>query len=303
VLAPLGMFGWPFDGERWTAPDHETTDVASLARPEHFAGAAALGFELWSHTEAFATIARQAGAEITLLGRGVPERLPEPRPAGEREIDVLMLERSHWPRASLRLAEALAEAGLDVTRLPVSPRSTVLAALDRARVFVHFAPVEANSRIAGEARAMGAVPVVLDASPFAEPMNEEHGVLVVGSVEKIPAAARALLADRGRLEALSERGIRTAREEMEWEPYVERVAEALSRPPPTDPGHAPRAALGAALRADEGAGPEHVLAATRAELARHRAWLEATNSSLSWRLTKPLRAAKLRLKGDADRST
>jgi hypothetical protein len=74
---------------------------------------------------------------------------------------------------------------------------------------------------------------------------------------------------------------------------VEAVATALSKPA-ASPGRAAWAGLGAALRADEGTGPEHVLAATREELRRHREWLEATNASLSWRLTAPLRAAKRR---------
>jgi hypothetical protein len=71
--------------------------------------------------------------------------------------------------------------------------------------------------------------------------------------------------------------------------------EAALSSPAADPGRATRAGLGAALRADAGLGPEHVLAATRDELFRHREWLAAMNSSLSWRLTAPLRAGKRRL--------
>ena len=292
VLAPLGEFGWPFVEDQWARPDYETLDPSSLARPEHFAGAAALGFELWTHTPALAST---AGSGCTLLGRGTPECFPPPAPA--RDIDVLMLERSHWPETSRRLAEALG----DVTVLPLSPRAEVLDALGRARVFVHPARFEAVSRIGGEARAMGAVPVVLASNPFAA-LGEEHGALPVDSVDAIPAAVRDLLADPGRLEELSARGMQTARAEVAWKPYVDQVGDVLSRQPPPDPGRAARAGLGAALRADEGPGPEHVLDATRAELgasqaelARHRAWLEATNSSLSWRLTAPLRAAKRRI--------
>src|SRR4051794_26617868 len=76
VLGPLGMFGWPFTEEQWAKPDHDTLDLSSLARAEHFAGAAALGFEVWTHTPAMASIARGAGVECTLVGRGLPDPLP-----------------------------------------------------------------------------------------------------------------------------------------------------------------------------------------------------------------------------------
>ena len=284
VLGPLGMFGWPFVGEGWVRPDYETMDVRSLARPEHFAGAAALGFELWSHTPAFAEIAAEAGLRCALVGRGLPDQLPPPAP--ERDIDVFMLKRSHWPDATRHVSSQLD----GVVMLPPSPRREVLDALGRARVFVHPARVEALTRIGSEARAMGAVPVVLSSNPFAHAMDEEHGVLAVTSAGEIPDAVRELLADPERLRLLAARGMETAREEVAGGPYVERVGEALSRRPPHDPGRLARAGLGAALRADEGPGSDHVLAAAREELARHREWLEAVNGSLSWRLTAPLRA-------------
>jgi hypothetical protein len=41
---------------------------------------------------------------------------------------------------------------------------------------------------------------------------------------------------------------------------------------------------------------EQALQATRVELSRHAAWLEALQASASWRLTQPARAAKRRLK-------
>jgi hypothetical protein len=289
VLGPLGMYGWPFTEEPWTPPDHDAADLATLARPEHFQGAAALGFELWTHTPAFAATAREAGAECTLLGRGMPERFPSP--AAERDIDVLMLERSHWPRASRRLAEQLD----GVVTLPLSARSEVLETLGRTRVFAHPARIEANSRICGEARAMGAVPVISSSNPLAS-LDERHGAVLAGSVEEIPSTVHGLLADRERLELLSSRGIETGRAEVAWDPYVERVDAALSSPGAAGPGRAARAGLGAALRAGAGPGPEHVLGAARAELAQHREWLAAMNESLSWRVTAPLRAAKRRLR-------
>ena len=84
--------------------------------------------------------------------------------------------------------------------------------------------------------------------------------------------------------------IAAARAGMAWEPYVEGVRAAMDTPPPPDPGRAARAGLGAALRAEPDGGAAE-LAELRADLARHGAWLEAMNASLSWRLTAPLRAA------------
>jgi hypothetical protein len=270
-------------------------ELDSLARPEHFAGAAALGFELWSHTPAFAGIAEGAGLPCASIGRGVPT--PLPAPAAERDIDVLMLARSHWRDSSRRLVEALEAAGSPVVTLPVSAQSEVLRALGRARILVHPARVEANSRIGWEARAMGAVPVVLGSNPFAVHLDEQHGALPVPSVAAIPSAVAQLLADPERLGQLSARGVETAREEVAWEPYVERIDRALASPPATDHGRPARAGLGAALRAEDGAGNAAALAATEADLAQHREWLEATTGSLSWRLTAPLRAAKRRARG------
>jgi hypothetical protein len=304
VLGPLGMFGWPFVETPWTKPDHETMDLSSLSRPEHFAGAAALGFEMWSHTPAFARVAEAAGLRCALVGRGRPA--PFPAPAAERDIDVLMLERSHWPRSSRRIAKDLDAAGLHVVTLPVSGHARVLESLGRARVLVHPARAEASPRIGSEARAMGAVPVVLGTNPFGSGMDEAHGIVTVDAVDEVSAAVADLLADPRRLELLSARGIETARRETAWEPYVERVREALDAAPApaaADPGRAARAGLGAALRAEEGPLEDELaavradLAAVRADLARHREWLEATNASLSWRATAPLRAVRRRLGG------
>jgi glycosyltransferase involved in cell wall biosynthesis len=236
-------------------------------------------------------IAEGTGLSCVLLGRGVP--LPFPEPAAERDIDVLMLARSHWPDISRRLVEALEAAGLGVATLPVSGHSEVLEALGRARILVHPARAEANSRIVSEARAMGAVPVLVGSNPFAAGVDEQHGALPVGSFDELPAAVTQLLADPPRLELLSARGRGTARDELAWEPYVERVDRALSSPAAArDPGRAARAGLGAALSADGLAA-----ANAAADLARHREWLDATNASLSWRLTAPLRAAKRRVRG------
>jgi hypothetical protein len=293
VLGPLGMFGWPFVEEPWTRPDYDSADPASFGRPEHFAGAAALGFELWTHTPAFQRIAEAIGQPCELIGRAQP--LPFPQPAARRDIDVLMFARTHWPQASRRVEAALKAAGVGVTTLPVGSRADVLEALGRARVLVHPGLVEAKSRVASEARAMACVPVVLGSNPFAEASDEASGAVTVASLDAMARGVTDLLAAPERLASLSQKGMDAARRESAWEPYVERVAEALERPAPNPPGRAARAGMGAALRAESDALVEE-LAAARSELARHRAWLEATNGSLSWRLTAPLRAAKRRVR-------
>jgi hypothetical protein len=183
----------------------------------------------------------------------------------------------------------------------VTSQDEVLAALGRTRVFVHVAPAEASSRVSTEARAMGAVTVVLGANPFAEPLD---GVVAVDSEDDLAGVVAGLLAELAEHGGGGhEPGIESARAEVAWAPYVERVATALDAAPAPDPGRAARAGLGAALRAEaeaeDEAGPGSPsagadLAALEADLARHRAWLESMNTSLSWRLTAPLRTAKRR---------
>jgi hypothetical protein len=291
VLGPLGMFGWPFVEDLWSRPDYDSVDPASLSRAEHFAGAAALGFELWTHTPAFQRIAEASGERCELIGRAEPR--PFPDPAITRDIDVLMLARSHWPKASARVEAALSSAGVRVTTLPTVGRADVLEGLGRARVFVHPGRAEAKSRVGAEARAMGSVPVVLRSNPFGDGADEASGVVPVGSVDEMAAAVTGLLAAPERLESLSARGMETARRESAWAPYVERVAKALEHPAANGAARAARAGIGTALRAERDR-LEQELAAAHSDLARHRAWLEATNGSLSWRLTAPLRDVKRR---------
>jgi hypothetical protein len=138
-------------------------------------------------------------------------------------------------------------------------------------------------------------PVVLGSNPFAEPSDEASGAVAAASLDAMARGVTELLAAPERLDSLSQKGMDAAQRESAWEPYVERVADALDRPAPNPPGRAARAGMGAALRA-ESDGLVEELAAARSELARHRTWLEATNGSLSWRLTAPLRAAKRRVR-------
>jgi glycosyltransferase involved in cell wall biosynthesis len=279
VLAPPGLCGWPFTAN-WSVPDPLTADPESVARPEHFEAAAALGFELWTNSRA---LERASSVHCTFVGRGVPVAFPDPPSA--KDIDALVLEHNRWAPLAAQVAEELGPRAFVTAQ---AGNRDLLDLLGRARVVVHPMRIEGNSRLTTEARAMGAVPVVLAGNPY----GETNGVLTVDSVDQMAGAIDRLLSDPARWRELSAGGIESAREEVAWEPYVERVTRALSDGAP-DVARAARAEMGAALRAAE----REQLAAKEHELDRHRNWLAATNASLSWRLTAPLRAAKRLVRG------
>lgn len=291
VLAPLGMFGWPFTPEPWSPPDVETAAIDSFGRPEHYLGAAALGFELWTHSHGMQEGAARGGAQCRFIGSGNPA--PFPTPAATRDIDVLTLSDNRWSRSASTVKDELARLGVACVAAPSTNRAHVLELLGRSRAFVHPIRVEGNSRLGCEARGMGAVPVVLDSNPYGTGMNEAGGALAVGSVEEMPEAVAALLADAGRLGPLSAAGMASAADQIAWPRYLERIEEALAAEI-GDPGRPARAGLGSALRDDLRTTHqlEAELAAAQLDLDRHRGWLEATNASLSWRMTAPLRSAK-----------
>ncbi|HEY0632901.1 MAG TPA: glycosyltransferase [Thermoleophilaceae bacterium] len=278
VLAPPGLCGWPF-AAGWSVPDHLSVDPVSVARPEHFEAAAALGFELWTNAPG---LQRASSVPCRYVGRGLP--MPFPDPPAEKDIDVVVLENNRWAPLAARVAE---ELGTRAVVAPLSGNRELIDLFGRARVFVHPMRVEGNSRLSTEARAMGAVPVVLATNPY----GVNTATVAAPSVEQMAGTVERLLADPARLRELSAEGIAFAREEVAWEPYVERVTRTLAAGG-TDVARPARAAMGAALRAAE----QQRLAAVERELDHHRGWLETTNGSLSWRLTAPLRAAKRRVR-------
>ena len=288
ALAPLGMFGWPFTPDAWTKPDPLTVATDSFGRPEHYAAARALGFELWTN----------AGIpEATMIGRGQPSEFPPP--PENKDIDVLTFSDNRWAPLALRVTAQL--NGARTYSLPATTHDNVLAHLGRARVLVHPMRIEGGSRIGCEARAMGAVPVVLESNRYGVGLDEMHGAVAVGSVEEMPAVVRGLLDSPSRLAALSAAGVESARRQVDWGAYVERVDAALSERPDPDAARGARAGMGAALWAEERerTGREGELLA---ELEAHRRWLENTTGSLSWRATAPLRAAKRRFSALRSRS-
>jgi hypothetical protein len=295
VLGPLGLCGWPFTAEPWSPPDFETVALDSVARPEHFSGAAALGFEIWTHSPGLDSAAAAGGVRTRFIGNGQP--IPFPEPPRSKDVDVLGVANNRWAPLARPVIDELERRGVSCAWLPESGHARVVAALGRARVFLHPSRIEGNSRLGREARAMGAVPVVLDANPFAVGFDEAGGSVAVGSVDAMADAVSGLLADPNRLGRLSATGVETARQQVAWRPYVERVDAALAEPA-GDPGRGARAGIGAALRIplDERIEAlERELAHARWDRDRHKRWLEGVNASRSWRMTAPLRALKRRL--------
>jgi hypothetical protein len=244
VLAAPGLFGWPFAGEGWTPPDPLTVRIGDLARPEHFRGMRALGFELVTHSEGIASAAQSAGEECRLTGVGEPW---DPAPGDERrEVDVLALMHNRWAPLAQEVLERL--DGLNVDAVPTVSNDEMLRRMGRAKVLVWPSRIEGHATIPIEARAMGCVPVALDTNPFGAALDEEHGVVTVGSVDAIPLTVRKLLGDDVRLKELSELGRSVARKLTDWSAFVHRVRAFLEAAPPADYGRQGRAVAGASLR-------------------------------------------------------
>jgi hypothetical protein len=294
MLGPPGLVGWPFT-ENWSPPDSITVDLDSVARPEHFRGAASLGYELWTHTPGLQRAALEAGVPCQLLGNGVPGGYPAP-PA-TKDLDVVWLPANRWAPLAEPVVRTLSERGVQCTGLSGSSQREVLDFFGRALVLVHPMRIEGHSRIACEARAMGAVPVVLASNRFGVGLEEPGGTVVVEAVSEMADAVIDLLGAPERVKRLSAAGMRSARDQVDWHSFVERVDAALA----TDPdqrGSGARAGLGTAMQQldrdnrTELKSLQAELDSARAEAERHGSWLRSTQASTSWRATAPFRAAR-----------
>lgn len=246
VLAPSGLLGWPFV-KTWSVPDPLQVELDSVARPEHFDAMAAMGFELWTNSLAIFEHIEEAAVPAAYVGCGSPNAFPSPHP---KRYDVVTLASNRWSPLA-RAAAARLPSSVSYHEIPASSNQEVLRTLGEARIFIHPLRVEGHSRVGREARAMGAVPVVLNTSPVDVGLNEQTGAVVVSTVEEIPAAVMALLKDPSRLAALRQRGMESARGEMDWRRFVDRVDSALSRPARQDHARAARAGMGDAIAAYE----------------------------------------------------
>jgi hypothetical protein len=248
LLAPPGLFGWPFV-EGWALQPALNVSIESVARPEHFQAMAAMGFELWTPAPALADCVEASGVPCTFTGAGRPVAYPPPLP---KRWDVVTLANNRWAELAREVAARL-EPEVSHHEIAAGSNEDILRQLGQARILIHPLRIEGDSRIGQEARAMGAVPVVLNTNPFSVGLNETGGAVALSTLVEMPAAVRSLLGDPERLRQLRERGMQAARAEVDWEIYVRRVDAALSALSVEDPGREARAAIGDRLMEKEDA--------------------------------------------------
>ncbi len=222
MLAPTGQFGWPFVSP-WEPESPLTVPLDGLARPEHLRAITALNIDLWTHMTRVHELALSLGTPCTFIGSGDPVPLP-PVP-DVKDIPVAYLEANRWrPLAE----EVAAKMRAPVQMIPKGDHETVMAALARSRVLLWPSRVEGDGRLPREARARGAVVVGLSSNIYATGLDESSGAIAVDDLDRMPFVVDELLADPERLDTLSRAARRSAGEQMEWAPYVERVAGAIA---------------------------------------------------------------------------
>lgn len=241
ILAAPGLFGWPFV-EEWSRPDPLVVDPAKLARPEHFHGMAAMGFELWADSPGIVDAARTADVDCALIGSGRPVPYPD---LIEKRYDVVWLEENPWAPLARSVADRL-----PISRCPIpeTGREEMLHMLGAGRILIWPSRVEGQALAQIEARAMGTVPVALDTNPFAVGLDEEGGAVLVSSVEEMAPAIERLLSRPDDLAERSERAVRSARAQTDWRTFVAGVDDVLSAMEERNGGHAARSGVGRALR-------------------------------------------------------
>jgi hypothetical protein len=277
VLAAPGLFGWPFSAPGWTAPDPLSVALDSLATPEHFQAMHEVGFHLLTHSPGIEAAAHAAGVPCWLVGTGRPVP-PPPAEGVARDLDAVGLLANRWGPFVREVAADLDDLALEL--LDESPNDMILERFARAKVLLWPSRIEGHATIPWEARTMGCVPVALSSNRFAVGLSPETGAVLVDEVAQIAPAARALLADEPRRLELSQRAMRTAPEEVAWEPYVRRVGAFLDAVAPAGPERAAFAGMGEALQAWLRARSDEAQAAKAAlaELERVRADRDAVHS-------------------------
>jgi hypothetical protein len=242
LLAPPGLFGWPFS-ESWEPPDPMSVDIGTLARPEQFQAVAGLGFEPWTQSNGIVAAAHEAGVACTWIGTGSPAPFP---PIPRKTHDVAVVKPNRWSRWADEVVAGLPPA-VSVLETSEGGHDDIVAQIARARVLVWPSRIEGHARIQCEARAMGTVPVALDSNRFAADLDEEHGAVVVGSLDEMRHAIVNLLSDEGELERLSRLGEVSARAAVDWSGYVRRANSALERMTSRSPTRNALAGIGSAI--------------------------------------------------------
>jgi hypothetical protein len=243
LLAPPGLFGWPF-ASPWCVEAPTTIALESVARPEHFRAMAALDIDVWTHMVHAHELACGEGARCTLIGSGDP--IPPAPPEARKNVPVVYLEANRWRPLAEEVARKMRTP---VQMIPQGDHATVMAALAKSRVLIWPARVEGHGRLLWEARARGTVVVGLASNVYATGLDEASGAVAVEDLEQMPAAVESLLEDPRRLEALSQAGWRSAREQVDWTRYVERVDAAITaiEARPRDPAASARSTFGELL--------------------------------------------------------
>jgi hypothetical protein len=218
--------------------------VESLARPEHFRAMSALGVDLWTHMRPVQRRALDVGARCAFIGNGDP-LAPAERPALE-DVPVAYLQANGWREFAEQVAQRMKTP---VRAIPAGNHDSVMDAVARSRVLLWPARVTGHGRVLWEARSRGTVVVGLASNIYATGLDEASGAIAVDSLERMPDVVESLLADPARLDALAQAGVRSAREQVDWPLYLERVdaAIATTEQRPQDDSVDARAAIGARL--------------------------------------------------------
>ena len=219
ALAPPGLFGWSFV-PGWRFVDALDVDPESVGLPEHCVAIDALGFRVWSNAPTTGGAFVAAGVPATVLHYGWPTQFPAEPP---KSIDVVTVADNRWAPIT---REAL--RGFDGTwRELHTTNEALLTELGQGQIFVHCARIEGDSRLAVEARMMGACCVGLASNRFAVGFDDASGGALVEQPGEVVPVVRRLLGDATELASRQQRARASARSITGWAEYVERVGRAI----------------------------------------------------------------------------
>lgn len=218
LLGPPGLFG-PALSSSFSPPDPMTVPLNAVGAPHQYRELS--GFELWTNSPRIAAEAHDAGVGCRFIGTGQPIPFPAPAP---KQHAVAFVAANRWAPVSRRVASALSMHALEISE---GDRESTVRALASARLVLLPFRIEGQSRLQLEARAVGTVPIALRSNRYAAGVSDEGGAVLVDTVEEMAPTVETLLKRPRHIAHLAERAVTTARSQMDWEPYVGRVAAAL----------------------------------------------------------------------------
>jgi hypothetical protein len=223
ILAPTGLFGWPFVAQR-PGGDPLTVPLGILGRREHFRAIAALDIDIWAAEGRTYDLATAAGARCEVIGHGNP--LGVANEPAVKDIDVAYLAGSRWRDHARQVATLMTRP---VHEIAVGGHPAVMAEIARTKVLVWPARIEGHGTVLWEARSVGTVIVGLSSNVYATGLDENSGAIAVRTIEEMPAVVEGVLGDPPRLAELAEAGRRTAAAQIDWKSHVARVDAAIVR--------------------------------------------------------------------------